>query len=372
MTEQLISSLAQVRALKVISRTSVMQYKKSPKNLTEIARELGADAIIEGSVRRVGGRVRVTAQLIHAASDAHLWAKDFDHDFSDVLKLQAEVADAIVREIKVQVTPEEANRLTASRPVNPKAYELFMLGRYHYWQRTPDDWKKSVEELEQAVRLQPDYAPAYAALSMAWLTKDAIFYSRNRRDRGERPRRKPSSSTRRLPKGMQRLAGIKFDDWDWDGTLVEFQKAFELNPESIDVCGCYANVLAAFGRFDDAIRIVEQGIRVNPLSTELRNNYGFVLYMARRYSDAERELLRAIELEPRDVFAYIFLATIYLETGRLQDALKYADRPELQASSTLGRVYAALGRRDEALKILGRMDANANPLECRAHALRAR
>jgi eukaryotic-like serine/threonine-protein kinase len=360
MTEQLISSLAQVRALRVISRTSVMQYKKSPKNLTEIARELGADAIIEGSVRRVGGRVRVTAQLIHAASDAHLWAQDFDHDFSDVLKLQAEVADAIVRQIKVQVTPEEANQLNASRPVNPKAYELFMLGRYHYWQRTPDNWKKSVEELEQAVRLQPDYAPAHAALSMAFSQGRDLLFTQSEGSRRQAAQ-KAIELDPLLAEAHAALAGIKFDDWDWDDTLVEFQKAFELNPESIDVCGCYANVLAAFGRFDDAIRIVEHGIRVNPLSIELRNNYGFVLYMARRYSDAERELLRAIELEPRDVFAYIFLASTYLDTGRLQDALKYADRPELQASSTLGRVYAALGRRDEVLKIIGRMDADANP-----------
>ena len=121
-----------------------MQYKKTAKNLTQIGRELGVDAIIEGSVRRVGGRVRVTAQLIHAASDAHLWAKDFDHDFADVLKLQAEVADAIVREIKIQITPDEARRLTASRPVNPKAYDLVMLGRYHYWQSNVNSWKQSM------------------------------------------------------------------------------------------------------------------------------------------------------------------------------------------------------------------------------------
>ena len=121
MTEELISNPAQVHALKVISRTSVMRYKKTTKLLSEIARELGADAIIEGSVRRVGGRVRVTAQLIHAASDTHLWAQDFDHDFADVLKLQAEIADAIVREIKVQVTPDESRRLAAARPVNPAA-----------------------------------------------------------------------------------------------------------------------------------------------------------------------------------------------------------------------------------------------------------
>ena len=119
-------------------------------------------------MRRVGGRVRVTAQLIHAASDAHLWAKDFDHDFADVLKLQAEVADAIVREIKIQITPDEARRLTASRPVNPKAYDLVMLGRYHYWQSNANSWKQSISELEEAVRLQPDYAPAHASLAMAW------------------------------------------------------------------------------------------------------------------------------------------------------------------------------------------------------------
>ena len=162
MTEELISNLAQVHALKVISRTSVMRYKKTTKLLREIARELGADAIIEGSVRRVGGRVRVTAQLIHAASDTHLWARDFDHDFADVLKLQAEIADAIVREIKVQVTPDESQRLAAARPMNAAAYDAYMLGRYHHWQNNPTSWKQSIAELEQATRLQPDYAPAHA------------------------------------------------------------------------------------------------------------------------------------------------------------------------------------------------------------------
>ena len=175
------------------------------------------------------------------------------------------------------------------------------------WQRTPDNWKKSVEELEQAVRLQPDYAPAHAALSMAFSQGRDLLFTQSEGSRRQAAQ-KAIELDPLLAEAHAALAGIKFDDWDWDGTLVEYQKAFELNPESIDVCGCYADVLAAFGRFDDAIRIVEQGIRVNPLSIELRNNYGFVLYMARKYSDAERELLRAIELEPRDVFAYIFLA----------------------------------------------------------------
>jgi serine/threonine protein kinase/tetratricopeptide (TPR) repeat protein len=362
MTEQLISSLAQVRALKVISRTSVMQYKKTSKNLTEIGRELGVDAIIEGSVRRVGGRVRVTAQLIHAASDAHLWAKDFDHDFSDILKLQAEIAEAIVREIRIQVTPDEATRLAAARPVNPKAYEFFMLGRYHYWQNNPSSWKQSVAELEEAVRLQPDYAPAHAALSKAWSQGRSLLFSES-----EGSRRQAAQTAIELDPSLAEahaaLADIKFDEWDWQGALAGYQKAFELNPDSIDVCGCYANVLAAFGRFDEAIRIVEHAIGVNPLATDLRFNHGFVLFMSRKYADAERAFRRALELEPRNVLSRILLVLTYLQTNRFEEALAEADRPEFQRSGTLGAAYAAVGRRDDALKVLDRIDREASPLD---------
>jgi serine/threonine protein kinase len=362
MTEQLISSLAQVRALKVISRTSVMQYKKTSKKLGDIAKELGVDAIIEGSVRRADGRVRVTTQLIHAASDAHLWAKDFDHDFSDILKLQAEIADAIVREIRIQVTPEQAKQLTASRTVNPKAYDLYMLGRYHYWQSNPTSWKQSVAELEEAVRLQPDYAPAQASLSMAWTEGRDLLFSQ-----AEGPRREAAQKAIELDpslaEGYAALAGIKFDDWDWDGTLAAYEKAYELNPSAIDVCGCYGNVLAAFGRFDDALRIIEQGINVNPLATDLRFNHGFVLFMDRKYQDAEREFRRALELEPRNMLAHILLVYTYLQMNRPQDALAEADRPELRNTGLMVATYTQMGRREEALKILAAMDREANPLD---------
>jgi eukaryotic-like serine/threonine-protein kinase len=362
MTEQLISSLAQVRALKVISRTSVMQYKNTSKNLTEIGRELGVDAIIEGSVRRAGGRVRVTAQLIHAASDAHLWAKDFDHDFSDVLKLQAEVADAIVREIRVQVTPDEASRLAASRPVNPKAYDLFMLGRYHYWQSNPTSWKQAIAELEDAVRLQPDYAPAQASLAQAWNQGRDLLFTQS-----EGPRREAAQKAidldPTLAEGYAALAGIKFDEWDWAGTLDAYEKAYALNPSAIDVCGCYGTTLSAFGRFDEALRIIEHAIEVNPLSTDLRFNHGFVLFMTRKYAEAERAFRRSLELEPRNLVSRILLVFTYLQTNRFEEALAEADRPELRNGGIMGAVYAALGRRDEALKILQGIDREANPLD---------
>ena len=362
MTEQLISSLAQVRALKVISRTSVMQYKKTTKKLGDIAKELGADAIIEGSVRRADGRVRVTTQLIHAASDAHLWAKDFDHDFSDVLMLQSEIAEAIVREIRVQVTPDEVTRLAKSRPVDPKAYDLFMLGRYHYWQSNPSSWKQSVAELEEAVRLQPDYAPAQASLALAWSQGRDLLITQ-----AEGPRREAAQKAIELDpslaEGYSAVASIKFDDWDWEGTLRAYEKAYELNPSAIDVCGCYGVALTAFGRFDEAIRVVDQGITVNPLSADLRFSHGFVLYMTRKYADAERAFRRALELDPRHLTARILLVFTYLQTNRPEDARAEADRPELRNSGLMVAAYAQMGKRDEALRIFTGMDREANALD---------
>jgi serine/threonine-protein kinase len=361
MTEQLISSLAQVRALKVISRTSMMRYKGTDKTMPEIGRELGVDGIIEGTVRRVGGRVRVSAQLIHAASDGHVWARDFDHDFTDILMLQAEIANAIVREIRVQVTPDEARRLSAAQPVSPEAYELFMLGRYHLWQGNPASWKQAIDELEGSIRLQPDYAPAHASLAMTWSMGLSLAYTQSEGSMRSAAQRAIELDPE-LAEGYAAKGDQKFTDWDWQGTIDAYERAMALDPVSVDVCGCYGNVLAAFGRFDDAIRIVERGVSVNPLAPDLRFNYGFVLYMARRYADAERQLLRATELEPRLVGAATFLSRLYLRSGRFDEALATADRPELQASSALGVVYAHLGRRDDALNVLSRMNRERDPL----------
>ena len=229
-----------------------------------------------------------------------------------MLKLQAEIADAIVREIKVQVTPDESQRLAAARPVNPAAYDAYMLGQYHRWQNTPTAWKQSIAELEQATRLQPDYAPAHASLAQAWLQGRGLAFSSPKVPCASR-RNAPSSSIRCSLKGWAALAGIKFEDWDWQGTIDAYEKAFELNPESIDVCGCYANALAAFGQFDKATRIVEHAISANPLATDLRFNYGFVLYIMRRHEESERQLRRALELESRNGAAPIILAYLYLD-----------------------------------------------------------
>ena len=148
-----------------------MRYKGSHKSLPEIARELNVDAVIEGTVQRSGGRVRVTAQLIHAATDAHLWARDYERDLTDVLKLQSEVARTVADEIRIQVTAEERARLASARSVNPQAHEAYLLGRYHFSKDNEQGWKQAIEYFERAIELAPDYAAAYAGLSDAWLQR---------------------------------------------------------------------------------------------------------------------------------------------------------------------------------------------------------
>ena len=162
MTETLINNLARIRALRVISRTSVMRYKGSRKSMPEIARELNVDAVIEGSVQRTGGRVRVTAQLIHAATERHLWARDYERDVTDVLKLQGEVARAVADEIRIQLTAEERARLASARSVNPQAHEAYLLGRYHFSKNNEQDWKQAIDTSSERLslpRIMPPLMP---------------------------------------------------------------------------------------------------------------------------------------------------------------------------------------------------------------------
>ena len=174
MTEALIGNLSQVGSLKVISRTSVMRYKKSGKSIPEIATELGVDGIIEGSVQRSSEKVRVTAQLIHAATDSPIWSRSFEQSMTDVLKLQSEIAQAVVSEIKAQLTPEERQRLGRSSPVDPEASEAFLLGRHYFHKWTKESERQAVEHLQKAVTIQPDYAEAWAALADAWQVRSMV------------------------------------------------------------------------------------------------------------------------------------------------------------------------------------------------------
>jgi TolB-like protein len=283
-TEALISNLAQVHALGVISRTSVMRYKGTKKSIPEISRELGVDAIVEGSVQRSGGRVRITAQLIEGATDRHLWARNYERDVADILTTENEIATTIVREIEAQLTPEEKKRLAVARKVDPEAQDAFRLGRYYYWKNNGPDLERAVGHLVRAINLQPDYAPAYAWLAMSWLTRENFGYPRADAIATARTAlKKGLELDPNVPEAHTALAYIRTQEWDWAGADEEFRKATDLNPDSLENCGCYASFLVGVGRLPEALAKVEHAAAINPLSSIIQFYYGLVFYYSRKY-----------------------------------------------------------------------------------------
>jgi TolB-like protein/tetratricopeptide (TPR) repeat protein len=350
MTEALISSLAQLNSIDVISRTSVMRFKGTTKGAPEIGRELGVDAIVEGSVQRAGGRVRISAQLVRAATATNLWARDFDRDATDVLGLQADVARAIAQQIRLELTPEASKRLSKVRPMKPEALEAYLMGKFHFWKQNESALKEAITYFERAITVQDDYAEAHAALSEAWGTLHDFGFRSNAAARRSEALRALELDPN-LSDAHAALAAVAFEDWDWDGAERAFRRALELNPDSINACACYGNALIAWGRVSEAIEINKHAELVNPLSPFVHFNHGFVLYMSRQFDEAMPHFKRSIELEPQYRPAYALLSYAYGQTGKTEDALAVINRPEFQGSWPLGRAFVQAGRRPEALAI---------------------
>jgi eukaryotic-like serine/threonine-protein kinase len=366
MTEALISNLARIRALKVISRTSVMRYKGSQKSLPEIAHELNVDAVVEGTVQHSGARVKVTAQLIHAATDAHLWARDYERDLTDVLKLQGEVARAVADEIRIQVTAEERARLASARRIDPQAHLTYLLARHHASRDNEQGWKQAIDYFERAIELAPDYAAVYAGLSDAWLQR-GIFGAKEFRE-VESPARaaalKAIGLDQQLAEAHTALGNIKhIYDWDWTGAEQELSRALELDPGSLDAHIDYGTLLMHLGRHDEAIKEGQIAEQLDPLSSRTQSFLGRFLYRARRYEEALPHLQRAVELEPRALHANYRLGEVYVQLGRYDEAIAALEKNrelmpkggELQAA--VARVYALTGREREARQMISGVKA---------------
>jgi serine/threonine protein kinase/Tfp pilus assembly protein PilF len=372
MTEALISNLAQIRALdRVISRTSVMRYKGSGKSLPEIAQELKVDAVIEGTVTRSGGRVRVTAKLIPAATDSPLWARDYDRDLGDVLKLQSEVARAVADEIRIQVTPEERARLAAARHIDPQAHEAYLLGRYHL-RTNDDDLRRAIGHFEAAIRRAPDYAAAHAGLSHAWQQR-GVFGDKNLKDVMPLARDaalKAVTLDDQLAEAHRALVPVKTYDWDWAGAERESVRALDLDPNSAEGHQVYADLLMLLERHAEAIREIERAAQLDPLSSFIQSRYGRVLYRARRYEEAVPHLQRAIELDPNpgNAMPYWILAEIAEQVGRYDDAIAHFEKAKshggraLSISIQIAGVHARMGKRAQARQTLEKLRAATDPV----------
>lgn len=366
MTEELISNLTQIHALKVISRTSVLRYKGSHReSLPEIAAQLKVDAVIEGTVQRSGGRVHVTARLIPAVSDSPSWSREYDREEGDVLKLESEVARAVADEIRIQVTAEERERLASARSVNPQAQEANLLGRFHLNKYNEKDSKRAIEYFERAIQLAPDYAAPYAGLSDAWLERAAW---ENTFKEVEAPARTAALKAIELDEQLAEthvsLAKIKLIyDLDWTTAEREFRRALDLNQGSVDAHTYYGLLLSSLARHDEAIQQGQFAGQLDPLSSGA-SVLGRLLYRARRYQEALPYLQRGIELEPQSARAYYRLGDLYVKLARYDEAIAaYLKIRELAPNSGYMQagtayVYALMGRRSKARQMISRLKAD--------------
>lgn len=361
MTEALISDLAKIGGLKVISRTSVMRYKATTKSLPEIAKELNVEAVVEGSVQRVGERVRITAQLIHAATDQHLWSDTYDRDLRDILGLQSEVARAIAQEIKVTLTPQEQARMAAAHTVNPEAYQAYLKGRFYWNKFTPDALQKATEYFEQAVSLDPEWPLGYAGLAETYTVMPHFASMRP----GEAiPKARAAAAKaleldRSLGEAHSSLAWIATTyDWDWPAAKREFEQAISFNPNHPTAHLRYGLFFQYTGRHEDAIREMTRAQVLDPLAPINGTAAAEVFYLAGQFEQAEALLRKTLELSPDFAFAHNGLAKALVLQGGFSEATTEA-REAVRLSNnayrfvaTLGYVCAKAGQPEEARRIL--------------------
>ncbi len=367
MTEALITDLAKIRALKVISRTSVMRYKGSDKPLPEIARELGVKGIVEGSVLRAGDRVRITAQLIDAASDTHLWAESYDRELRNILSLQGEVAHAIAQEVKVKLTPQEETRLVSKSTVNPAAHEAYLKGRYFWNQRGPG-LKKSIELFERALVHDEHYAPAYAGLADAYALLGFYAYAPPREVmlKAKAAALKALEIDEHLAEAHASLGYIYMTfEWERDKAVRELQRALELNPSYGPAHIWYGVWLWSAGRLEEADAEFRRGLERDPLSAVIHTHLGIGLMLAHKYAEASQQLLQGLELDPDDAVARASLGLAYHFQSRFEDGIRELQRAVDSSGrrawplGTLGMVYAANGYAEEAQTVLSELKDRA-------------
>jgi TolB-like protein/DNA-binding winged helix-turn-helix (wHTH) protein/Tfp pilus assembly protein PilF len=363
MTDALTTDLAQIRALRVISRTSAMQYKGARKPLPRIAQELDVDVVVEGSVTRSGGRVRVNAQLIHAATDRHLWARSYERELRDVLALQGEVAGAIAQAIRVEVRPEERSRLAGVRVVDPDAYDAYLKGRFFWSKQSRDGLLKAVEYFQQAIEKDPTYAPAHSGLSDTYRQFDqqGLAPPRECMPKAEAAARKALDLDEVLAEAHASLAGVLYRyRWDWEGAEKEFRVSLELDPNSAEGHRAYATYLATVRRHEESLAEVRRARELSPLSPSINTQLGRALARVGRYDEAIDQFRRVMEIDPGFSGAYVSLGQVYLRNGDLPQAIAAFEKAAALSSPRpqrwLGYVYGVTGRRPEALKILAALE----------------
>jgi TolB-like protein/Flp pilus assembly protein TadD len=372
MTDELISDLGQISALRVISRTSVMAYKRARKPLPQIARELNVDAVVEGTVLRSGDQVRITAQLIEASVDKHLWSQSYEGELRDTLALQNKVAQAIADQIRISLNPQEQAALKNVKVVNPEAYVSYLKGRYFWNKRTAESLKVALAYFNQAIEEDPKYSQAYSGLADTYaLLGDwqyAVMTPKEAFPKAKAAALKALELNGALSEAHNSLAFcLDGFDWDLDPAGKEFQRAIELNPGYATAHHWYAWHLALLHRYDEAIAEMRKAENLDPLSLVINADLAELLALAHSYDDSIRQSRKTIEMDPNFGLAHNHLGQAYLlkhmndeAIAELQKAVQLSGRsPTCMAN--LARAYVASGKSSEAVQLLNELKKRSTP-----------
>ncbi len=370
MTDELIASLTKIRSLRVASRTSSMGYKGTRKPLSEIARELNVDAVVEGTVQRSGGVIRITAELVQTSSDRALWAETYENKSDDILALEQQVASAVVRQIQIELTPQEQQALTAPQPISPEAYEHYLKGKYYWSKRSETALTKAIDYFELATKDEPRYALAYAGLADCYSIIGAAIVgtvpAKEVAPKAETAAIRAMELDPNLAESQTAMATVRLNyDWDWAGAERGFRRAIELNPSYATAHQRYSLYLIAMNRSTESLAEMQRALTLEPLSVSMNFSLGWRLYMARQYDAAIQQLRNAVAMDPTLALAHLVLGQAYEQkgafaqaAGELMQAVELSHRSAPMLAG-LAHLYAVSGRPDRAAVLLNEMRAQA-------------
>jgi len=327
LTEEMITELARLSPdrLGVIARTSAMQFRSTTKSIAQIGAELGVSHVLEGSVRRQGERVRITAQLIRVSDESHLWAENYERSLHDVLEVQSEVARAVAREIKIKLTPQEQRRLDndKTRSINPQAHELYLRGRHFWYRRTEEGIRKSIECFEQSLQYDPSFAAAYDGISDShtMLACRGMTPAHESFHKAKAAARQAVRLQPELGEAYASLAHVRLHDWDWVGLESEFQQAVDFDPGYAIAHYWYAEYLMAMGRTREAVGRVEHGLELDPLNSAINASVGMIRYLAHDYDAALVALRKGLEIDPTHYVSYLRKGLVCLQKNLPNEAI---------------------------------------------------
>jgi TolB-like protein/Tfp pilus assembly protein PilF len=364
MTEALIGRLAGIHSLRVVSRTSVMRFKNPQSSVPEIAKTLGVDAIVEGSVLREGNRIRVTAQLIRGATDAHIWSETYDREMRDALALESELAQTITEKVSVTVTGDEQKRIATMRPVEPEVYESYLKGRFTLDNSNDKAGvERSLEYFGRAVQRDPTFAPAYVGQAEAYSVLGTIFIGEPPEQSRKAEWTAATTATQLNPDLTEAhllLAEVEQEKWQWSDAEAEYRRAIALSPNDAEAYGGLSSWMLSQGRLEEALAMAQHSRELDPLAVS-GTGMGWILFSARRYDEAIREFRGVLAVQPHDANALWNLGFVLSADNQPEKAIEVLEKAlEISHRSpgvigVLVRAYAQAGRRDDAVRLLAEL-----------------